>query len=273
MRLSRRALITTMVNGGIGVGVGGFVYGESAERHNLELTSTDLPMSGLDPLLDGLRVAFLTDLHLSALVPATDIERAVRLARDARPDMVVLGGDYVSFGDRSYVEPVAELLQPLDAPLGVFAVLGNHDEERSVTSAFERRGFSVLLDRWTRLAIRGAPLDVGGLRFWTRRREVGAAVRGSGTSMLLLAHDPRRLHEAAALDISGVLSGHTHGGQIVLPGLGALAARKFPIAAGLIREGSTSMFVSRGIGTVYAPVRIGCPPEVSIVTLRRRANY
>ncbi len=273
MQLSRRTLLTTMVNGGIGAGVGGFVYGESAERHRLELTHTDLTMSGLDPSLDGLRIAFLTDLHFSALVPAADIERAVLMARQARPDMVVLGGDYVSFGDRSYVEPVADLLRPLDAPYGVFAVLGNHDEERSVTAAFERRGFSLLLDRWTRVEIKSAVLDVGGVRFWTRRREVSAAVRGSGASMLLLAHDPRRLREAADLDIGGVLSGHTHGGQIVLPGLGALAARKFPIAAGLIREGNTSMFVSRGIGTVYAPVRIGCPPEVSIVTLRRRANY
>ena len=155
----------------------------------------------------------------------------------------------------------------------MFAVLGNHDDERSVPAAFERRGFSLLLDRWTRVEIKGAPLDVGGLRFWTRRREVGAAVRGSGPTMLLLAHDPRRLREAADLDIGGVLSGHTHGGQIVLPGLGAVAARKFPIAAGLIREGNTSMFVSRGIGTVYAPVRIGCPPEVALVTLRRRASY
>ena len=273
MKLSRRTLLTTMVNVGIGASVGGFVYGESTERHHLELTHTDLPISGLDPGHDGLRIAFLTDLHLSALVPAADIERAVHLARQARPDMVVLGGDYVSFGDRSYVEPVAELLNPLDAPVGVFAVLGNHDEERSVTTAFERRGFSLLLDRWTRLEVKGAPLDIGGLRFWTRRRDVGAAIRGSGPTMLLLAHDPRRLREAAALDVGGVLSGHTHGGQIVLPGLGALAARKFPIAAGLIREGNTSMFVSRGIGTVYAPVRIGCPPEVSIVTLRRRANY
>jgi uncharacterized protein len=273
MKLSRRALLTTMVNGGIGAGVGGFVYGESAERHHLQLTRTDLPMSGLDPALDGLRIAFLTDLHLSALVPAADIEHAVMLAMQVRPDMVVLGGDYVSFGDRAYVEPVAELLNPLDAPHGVFAVLGNHDDERSVAAAFERRGFSLMLDRWTRVGIKGATLDVGGLRFWTRRRDVSAAVRGSGPTMLLLAHDPRRLREAADLDIGGVLSGHTHGGQIVLPGLGAVAARKFPIAAGLIRESNTSMFVSRGIGTVYAPVRIGCPPEVSIVTLRRRANY
>ena len=89
--------------------------------------------------------------------------------------------------------------------------------------------------------------------------------------MLLLAHDPRRLREAAALNVGGVLSGHTHGGQVVLPGVGALAARKFPVASGLAQQDNTSMFVSRGIGTVYAPVRIGCPPEVSIVTLRRKA--
>jgi predicted MPP superfamily phosphohydrolase len=273
MQLSRRALLSTMLKVGIGAGVGAFAYGESSERHRLELTRTDLSMSGLDPALDGLRIAFLTDLHLSALVPAADIERAVRLAMQQRADMVVLGGDYVSFADRSYVEPVAELLQPLDAPLGVFAVIGNHDEERSIAAAFARRGFSLLLDQWTRLRIKGTALDVAGVRFWTRRREVSAALRGSGPTTLLLAHDPRRLHEAAALDVGGVLAGHTHGGQIVLPGLGALAARKFPVAAGLVREGSTSMFVSRGIGTVYAPVRIGCPPEVSLVTLRRRANY
>ena len=87
MQLSRRALLTTMVNVGIGAGVGGFVYGESIERHRLELTRTDLAISGLDPAHDGLRIAFLTDLHLSALVPAADIERAVRLAMQARPDM------------------------------------------------------------------------------------------------------------------------------------------------------------------------------------------
>jgi hypothetical protein len=88
--------------------------------------------------------------------------------------------------------------------------------------------------------------------------------------VLLLAHDPRRLTEAAVLGIPAVLSGHTHGGQIVLPGLGAIAARKFPVRAGNGERGATSIFVSRGIGTVYVPVRINCPPEVALVTLRRR---
>jgi predicted MPP superfamily phosphohydrolase len=88
----------------------------------------------------------------------------------------------------------------------------------------------------------------------------------------LLAHDPRRIVEAAALGVGVVLAGHTHGGQVVLPGLGAIAARKFPVAAGRLRLKATEMFVSRGVGTVYLPVRVNCPPEVAVLTLRRPAS-
>jgi predicted MPP superfamily phosphohydrolase len=86
--------------------------------------------------------------------------------------------------------------------------------------------------------------------------------------VVLLAHDPRRLAEAAAMNIPLVLSGHTHGGQVVLPIAGPVAAQKFPVVAGIGRRGGTTMFVSRGVGTVYVPVRINCPPEVAILTLQ-----
>jgi predicted MPP superfamily phosphohydrolase len=273
MLLSRRTLVTTAVQSVVGASVGGFAYGESYERYQLGLTHTELPVSGLDRALDGVRIAFLTDLHHSLAVPASLIRRAVTMTSAATPDLVVLGGDFVSFGDRAFVEPVAELLGPLSAPHGVFAVLGNHDEERPTTAALTRRGIVVLNDRWTRLTVKGAALDLAGVRFWTRRRDVVAALRGIGPSAVLLAHDPRRIEEAAQLDVGGVLSGHTHGGQIVLPGLGAIAARRFPVAAGRIRRDDTWLFVSRGIGTTYVPVRLGCPPEVALVTLRRQANY
>jgi predicted MPP superfamily phosphohydrolase len=85
----------------------------------------------------------------------------------------------------------------------------------------------------------------------------------------LLAHDPRRLDEAVALNVPLVLSGHTHGGQVVLPGLGAVAAKKFPVVAGVGLRNDTSIFVSRGVGTVYVPYRLNCPPDVSVVTLKR----
>jgi predicted small secreted protein len=83
-----------------------------------------------------------------------------------------------------------------------------------------------------------------------------------------VAHDPRRLEEAAALEVPLVLSGHTHGGQVVLPGVGAVAARKFPVISGLARQDKTTLFVSRGVGTVYVPIRLNCPPEVVLLTLR-----
>jgi hypothetical protein len=97
-------------------------------------------------------------------------------------------------------------------------------------------------------------------------------LRNTANTVILLAHDPRRLTEAAAFNVPAVLSGHTHGGQVVLPGVGALARRRFPVLEGLGSRENTSIFVSRGIGTVYVPVRINCPPEVAIVTLKRRSQ-
>jgi hypothetical protein len=90
--------------------------------------------------------------------------------------------------------------------------------------------------------------------------------------VILLAHDPRRLTEAAELDVPAVLAGHTHGGQIVLPGVGAVARRSFPVLSGLGSRDNTWMFVSRGVGTIYVPIRINCPPEVAIVTLKRTSE-
>jgi predicted MPP superfamily phosphohydrolase len=87
--------------------------------------------------------------------------------------------------------------------------------------------------------------------------------------VILLAHDPRRLTEAADMQVPLVLSGHTHGGQVNLPIVGPVAARKFPVIAGMARRSSTTIFVSRGVGTVYVPYRLNCPPDVSLLTLRR----
>ena len=184
------------------------------------------------------------------------------------PDLIVLGGDYVTWGDRQYVVPSADALAPLSAPHGVFAILGNHDDDTRMPAALMKNGVQVLKDARTHLTIKGEGLDLAGIRYWTRRpADIAAVVRGAASPVVLLAHDPRRLAEAAALNIPLVLSGHTHGGQVVLPGLGAIAAQKFPVVAGLGRRERTAIFVSRGIGTVYVPVRINCPPEVGVLTL------
>jgi predicted MPP superfamily phosphohydrolase len=151
----------------------------------------------------------------------------------------------------------------------VFAILGNHDDDHDMPAALVARGVQVLRDARTQLRIRNETLDLVGIRFWTKRAaDIAALLRGAQGPTVLLAHDPRRLTEAAALNIPLVLSGHTHGGQVVLPLVGALAAQKFPVVAGIARQGQTTIFVSRGVGTVYVPVRVNCPPEVSILTLQ-----
>jgi predicted MPP superfamily phosphohydrolase len=273
MMLSRRAVIKGLLATGVGALTGTATYGVAYERHQIGVTNTLLPMSGLPAPLDGLRIAFLTDIHHSQTVPADDVTAAVNLALAQKPDLIVLGGDYVTFGDRAYVGPVAELLAPLRAPHGVFAVLGNHDDDRDMPAALEAQKIEVLKDARTRLEIRGERLDLAGLRFWTRRPEhVARVLRNSSDTVLMLAHDPRRLVEAAKLGVPAVLSGHTHGGQVVIPGLGAVARRTFPVLAGLGARQNTSIFVSRGVGTIYVPVRINCPPEVALVTLARRSD-
>jgi predicted MPP superfamily phosphohydrolase len=270
MSLTRRDALKGVMATAVGAVTGATVYGLGYERHALRLTESKLPVAGLPPALDGLRIGFLTDIHHSEMVSADDVQQAVTMASRARPDLIVLGGDYVTWGDRTYVGPVAELLGSLRAPHGVFAILGNHDDDRDMPAALTAQHMAVLRDARTSITVLGEALNLVGIRFWTRRAEDIARLTGSARgTVLLLAHDPRRLVEAASLGIPGILSGHTHGGQVVIPGFGALARRNFPVVAGLASQGRTSIFVSRGIGTVYVPVRINCPPEVAIVTLRR----
>lgn len=273
MRLSRRTALKGLLAAAAGAVTGAGVYGVAYERHRIGLTEALLPVSGLAPGLDGLRIGLVTDIHHSPMVPAEDVTAAVRLVMSARPDLLVLGGDYVTWGERGYVGPVAELLAPLSAPHGVFAILGNHDDDRDMPAALAAKGFMVLKDQRTRIAIGGEPLELAGIRFWTRRpQDLARVLRKARDTTILLAHDPRRLTEAAALGVPAVLSGHTHGGQVVLPGVGAYARRRFPVLDGIGSRDNTSIFVSRGVGTVWVPIRVNCPPEVAIVTLRRRSE-
>jgi len=247
-----------------GAGVHGFVY----ERHHLELTRATFPVSGLPEALRGLRIGVLTDIHRSQMVSHEMVATAVRMLMAEKPDLIVLGGDYVSWRDQRYVDPAADALAPLSAPHGVIAILGNHDDDREMPAALAAKGFTVLKDARTRLAIRGEVMDVAGIRYWTYKiGEIAHVMRGTVPHAILLAHTPKRLIEAQQLAVPAVISGHTHGGQIVLPGIGAIAAREFPVIAGIAQRQGTTIFVSRGIGTVYIPIRINCPPEVAVLTL------
>lgn len=269
MGISRRTLLKTLVATGVGTVTGGGAYGYLYERDALQLVRATLPVAGLPPGLAGLQIGLMTDVHHSRWVSQDDVAHAVAMMQSAKPDLVVLGGDYVTWGDRKFVGASAEALGALSAPLGVFGILGNHDDDHDMPAALAARGVQMLKDARTRLLIRHEALELAGIRFWTKRgADIATAVRGAKGPVVLLAHDPRRLSEAAALNIPLVLSGHTHGGQVVLPVVGAVAAKKFPVVAGMARRRDTTLFVSRGIGTVYFPVRVNCPPELALLTLQ-----
>ena len=252
--------------GGAGVVVGGASWG-LRERLRVEVTRATLPVAGLPPAFAGFRIALLTDLHRSGLVPADLIADAVATAMRERPDLVVLGGDFVTNFNTRFAGPVAEVLSSLSAPAGVIAVLGNHDDERVLPAALTRHGIRVLREERLRLAMSGTSVDFLGIRYWTQRAARIAPLIDPAVLPVLVAHDPRRLAEAQALNIPLVLSGHTHGGQVVVPPIGPLNRFRFPIVEGTLRRGNTTLFVSRGIGTIYVPLRINCPPEVAILTL------
>ena len=268
MTIDRRGVLKGLLGIGVGIVAGGAAHGFAYERHHLELTKARFPVSGLPEALRGLRVGVLTDVHRSRFISHEMVTSAVRMLMAESPDLILLGGDHVSFGDRRYVHPAAEALAPLSAPHGVIAVLGNHDDDRDMPAALAAKGFTVLKDARTRLTIRGEAVDFVGIRFWTYKPiDLAHILRGALPLTFLLAHTPKRLLEAQQLAIPAVISGHTHGGQIVLPGLGAIAAREFPVIAGIAQRQATSIFVSRGVGTVYVPVRVNCPPEVAVLTL------
>ena len=200
--LSRRGVLRALAAAGIGFVAGGGAHGYLYERHRVGVTRADA--SGVGPAGAARRPArrashrFSSDRRRSA----RDIQLAVDLARAETPDLIVLGGDYVTHQDRRFMGRCADLLRTLSAPFGVFGVLGNHDDEVEMPRELKRRGIEMLNDARTTLTIRGETLDLVGLRFWTRQTsDLARLMRGGTTTTMLLAHDPRRLTQAAALNV------------------------------------------------------------------------
>jgi len=260
----------SLVAGALGL----LAWSRLVEPRWLEVTTTRVPVAGLDPRLAGTRIAFLTDTHLGRYTTRERIARAVERALAAHPDLVVLGGDYVQ-GRRPDVAAGTRPFAALHAPLGVYAVLGNHDHWAGTarTRAGLRRAGVTLLENRHRIVTRhGARLAIVGVAdYWEGRPDPRAALRGvpADVPRVLVTHNPDlvpRLDPALRVDL--VLAGHTHGGQVRLPLLGAPvlpAARRY--AAGLVPGPPCPVYVSRGVGVITPPVRLLCRPEVTIIVL------
>ncbi len=238
----------------------------------LALEQVKVRLPNLAPSLSGLRIAFLSDLHRGPHIDPPHISRAVRMAREAAPDLVLLGGDFVS-GSAAYAESCARELARLQAPLGVYACLGNHDywtDPDAVAGALSRAGVRVLRNEGVEVA---DGLWVAGLDdVWEGRPSLEMALRGMPTDALaiLLAHEPDYADTVAADGrVALMLSGHTHGGQVRLPLFGPpilpYLGQRYP--AGLYTLGKMTLYVTRGVGLVAPPVRLNCRPEVTVLTL------
>ncbi len=243
-------------------------YQLSVERHAVGLRR--LPRE-----LDGLKIVHLSDIHHSPFTGREQVERAVEVANSLQPDIVALTGDYVSH-EREYVQPCAEMLGGLRARRGVYAVLGNHDnwvDAELVTDLFTLAGIRVLNNEGLRFQERGASFWLAGVQdTMVGLEDLPLALAGSSADemKLLLAHNPIILRRAARSGVDLVLAGHTHGGQVTWRSERSASGRvRRRILRGLGRQGETQIYVTRGLGTVVLPVRYGCPPEVSLLTLRR----
>ncbi|HJZ82861.1 MAG TPA: metallophosphoesterase [Pyrinomonadaceae bacterium] len=228
----------------------------------------------LPTALSGLRIVHLSDFHYGPLVDPRHLERAIDIANNLKPDLIALTGDYIS-QERSYAAPCATLVGQLRARHGVFAVLGNHDhwtDATLITDLFRAEGIRVLLNE-------GLRVDINGEAFWLAGvddtmvglEDLSLALAGARDSelKLLLAHNPVILRRAWRAGVDLVLSGHTHGGQVILrPEKNRSGRPRRRLLRGLGRRGSTQIYVTRGLGTVVLPIRYGCPPEVSVLELR-----
>ncbi len=230
-----------------------------------------------------MNVAVISDLHAgSPFIDEKKIDRVVSLTNAAKPDIILLTGDYVvsvapALGGRPMpIQTVAARLKHLHAPLGVYAVIGNHDrweDAEGISAAFRSVGIAVLENRNLGLSTRHGQVFLAGIGdFHTHASDPAQALAGiaAGEPALCFTHTQDvfpRLPPACALTIAG----HTHGGQVRLPIVGR---PKVPsgygqrYAAGYVQEGGKALFVSTGIGTSMLPVRFGVPPEISFLRLK-----
>lgn len=252
------------------------------EPASLHLTAYGVPMPERLRPFGPLRVAVIADLHGGApFIDSDKIDRVVELANGAKPDLILLTGDYVIQdvvgGHRMSIETIVAHLRPLSAPLGVFAVLGNHDRWEPnwphIWAEFERVGIRVLEDKTVRLFRSGRTMNLTGIRDYATYEHDGSdalATIPRGEAALCFTHSPD-VFPLLTIQCALTVAGHTHGGQVWLPILGRrIVPSRYGqrYAIGLISEGGKLLFVSSGIGTSIVPVRFMVPPAVSVLDIR-----
>lgn len=240
------------------------------------LERVDVPVPHRLNLTEPFRIGFVADTHIGPVIRALDVERALSLLREADPDLLLLGGDYICESPR-YIADAAAVLGDFASTLrfGALAVLGNHDYSNGadrMVSYFERRGIRVLRNEGARIATHSGDVWVAGIDdaiLGAPDLERAFADVPQGVSALALWHEPDWAAEVSPFGAFLQLSGHSHGGQVRLPMLCNLAApsggKRF--VAGLNEAAGMPVYTTRGVGVFRPPIRLRCPPEVTLITL------
>jgi predicted MPP superfamily phosphohydrolase len=282
--VTRRRVLTAGLYGVTGLAL----YSGEIARHWIDVTYHDVRLAGLPQAFDGMRIAQVSDIHMAEYTETFFLRHVVETVNHLRPDAVFLTGDFVSNGLRSKdfargeAWHCAEILNGLDCRQR-YAVLGNHDLSvgaPEVTAALDEHGITLLRNSYL-------PIERKGGRFWLAgvddpvigRPEPDLAVppairKVPNEPVILMCHGPdyadTLLDQPAGKAVDLMLSGHTHGGQVRLPIVGALELPEMgkKYVEGMFRLGDMQLYVNRGIGTIGLPFRLNCPPEITMFTLR-----
>ncbi|MGQ9497655.1 MAG: metallophosphoesterase [Desulfotomaculales bacterium] len=255
------------------------LFGLAAGSGGVVVERVEVPLPGLPAELDGLTIVQISDLHygFGRFRSKESVTQITRLISSLHPDLIVFTGDLL---DRSAAPALADTLplKGVEAPLGVYAVMGNHDHhfgKEKIARSLAEAGLEVLVNRSVRV-------QKGGRHFWliglddplTGDPDLAKAMAPipPGDFKILLVHTPDFAPQVARAGIQLQLSGHSHGGQIRLPGVGAMycppLGREYPLGLREVPGSSTRVYTNRGLGTTVLPLRLFCPPEVTLLALR-----
>jgi uncharacterized protein len=285
----------------------GVMYGYAAERLRYEVRRIEIPLTNLTPELDGLQIVQISDIHLSSYMKRESVRRAVDMANDVGADLAVVTGDLIT-GVHDSVHDCVEEVSRLYAPLGVYGCNGNHEiyarAEDLAERLYAQAGMKMLRRDNALITYKGAQLNLIGVDYQRERMPSGRKIQMLANAEplirrdmpnILLSHNPNSFNRAAELGIELSLAGHTHGGQVQVEILDvSLSPARFitDYIAGLYHrpllmpdqpkrmgetiklmpnapKGLAALYVNRGLGTVGAPVRLGAPPEITHIILRR----
>jgi uncharacterized protein len=253
------------------------VYAQGIEPRWFDVKTINVQIAGLDPVFEGYKIVQLTDLHArSAVMDRQQLAKVARLASQQQPDLIALTGDYITSGASQSEEMLANAFSQLKAKDDVVAIMGNHDRGEDSTPlerALKFGNIKLLNNSVHSIDRQSSSLNIAGVDdVWMKRANLPATIAQlppTGTN-ILLAHEPDFGDTAAATNLFRLqLSGHSHGGQIVLPFVPRVTptwGKKY--INGLYQLGSMHLYVSPGVGTTGPPkARFNCRPEISVIVL------